>query len=479
MNLIAATGGSVLFFAASLVRNLFLARVVGPLDFGAWTLGLVFLQYAQWSHFSLINAYRLGGARAAGAGDQKRVELLRRQTWTASVFPAGALSLLLVVAGLALHDQGARNASLMAAATLLPFQLYAFANSSLSIMERFTVAAGMQATYSVVNLVLTVALALPFTFWGAVAAQVLAYLVALYAFRKRLALIVRPMLDWPLIIEQVRIGLPLALNGIVYSLFVTLDRTFVAVTIGLAALGQYGLTALARSSLGLIPGAIGEVVYMRAANLFGETKNLKALVPLIRESDLRIGYSVGLATMVGLVWAPWLVRLVLPAYAAGITSVEIFMFGLYFLFPQYAGVFLTVVGRASDLTGIYAGATVLEGALVLAGVRWHGIEGAAVATVAAGVVLFLAVNAWGLSRMPMKASRVALHVAECLAPVPLLAVALSAGLALNARAARVPSMELLVSLLLLLVGSPLAIRVLGRRLWRESRLPTLGGRDGR
>jgi O-antigen/teichoic acid export membrane protein len=457
-NSVAASSGKVVFFTASLVRNLFLARLIGPFDFGTWTLGLVWLQYAQWSHFTLLNAYRLEGARSRGAGNKDNLVRLSRLTWTACVFPAALVAL--AACGVAYWESHAgRNAALFLAALLLPYQMYLFASTSLGVEEKFTVLARMQVIYAVLNMGLTLGLAFFWGFWGALIAQVVSYLVILIAYRKQFPLHLTPLFDWALIRNQIRIGLPIGLNGVIYTVFVTIDRTMVAYGLGLAALGPYGLTALARSSIGLLPDAISEVVYMRTSTLYGETRTVSSVLPMILQADRIVAHLA--APVIGLVviWTPWAVHLVLPDYQSGSQALQIFLTGFFFVLPLYAGVLLTSIGKAAELSVIYMIVTCAQAMFVWLGIRSFEIGGAALGTVGGSLLLFLMMNIWCLTRVGVRAKDVTGHMLRCLAPFVVMVLGLGIGWAMMRgwhTEGRLPLRELMASGVFVLINLPLA-----------------------
>lgn len=416
-NIVAALGGNVVFWIASFVRNLFLANLLGPTDFGAWNLGLVFIQYAQWSHFSLLNSFRLEGARSRGAGNMAKLGKIRQLTWTACTVPAFVVTVVAGAISLYLPDHDTQNATLMLVTLLLPYQLYTFVASYLSVEERFSVLARVQIAYSVTNMILTLALAWKWGYAGALAAQLISYLLALFLSRQYIHLSFSPLWDGPFMLEQIRVGLPIGLNGILYTLFISLDRTLVASILGFTALGHYSLTALTRSTIGLLPSAISDVIYMRASTRYGETRSVVDVRPLILHTDLLLAYVIAPLLGLAVIWVPWGVRWFLPSYNQGVVAVQIFLVGLFFTFPVYAGVLLTSIGRAKDLLWIYGAATILQGVWVVLWLPSLGITGAALATACSSSILFLVINVWGLRYAELNAHLITRHILDCLCPL--------------------------------------------------------------
>ncbi len=426
-NLAAASTGKLVFFAAAFVRNLLVARVFVPADFGAWNLGLVWLQYGQWSHLTLLNAFRLDGARTRGAGDAERFDELCRLAWTASFVPAVGVALVGVAGAFAVGDPGLRAALVMLAVLIIPYQLYTFAGSYLSVNEQFVILGQMQALYAVLNLVLTLALAAWAGFGGALAAQALSYGIVLVAYRRHCPLWMRPLLRPGLILEQLRLGLPIGLNGVVYSLFVTLDRVLIGMWLGVEALGQYGLTSLARASLGLIPDAISEVVYVRASHHYGAERSPQGVLAIVVKADRALAHLIAPAIGLGIVWLPAIITWLLPQYVGGISAVQVFLFGLYFMFPNYAGVLLTVMGQAKQVLAVYIVVVVLQAGLLRGALERWGILGAAGTTALVSFGFFVLINLYGLWRAGVDIRFALRHWLICTLPAAAMGLGLVAG----------------------------------------------------
>lgn len=409
-----AISGNGLYFVLSFARNLLLARWLGPLAFGAWNLGLLLQQYGVWLNGGLLSGFRLAGPQARGAGDLSRLERLARAAWAACLLPSGIASLAALVVCLVHPAWSARAAAGFLAATLVPYQAYLFVNSVSAVEERFDRAARLQVVNALYGVVLFVPAVWLFGYWGAVGSLASSFLLAAGLLRTPL-----PRLSGVAgadLRELFRVGWPPALNGAIYAVFITIDRTVVASLLGVAALGQYSLTALARSTFGLVPTAVSEVVYVRASTLYGQTRDPSSLAGLVQRADLAMAGAAALAVALALPWVPLAVAGLLPAYTAGVRALEIFLVGLFFAFPVHGGVLLTSIGRAVELTVLYAAALAVE-LVLLALLTPRGIEGAALASAGATAALAVAVAVRGLGAGGVGTAGALRHLGTCVAPM--------------------------------------------------------------
>jgi O-antigen/teichoic acid export membrane protein len=326
-----------------------------------------------------------------------------------------------------LSGAGNRQACLILATLLVPFQWYTYVVSALTTEERFPSAARVQGLQAVLALLFMIPLASLWGLWGAVAAQALAYITACISMRHGVPLLERPEMNRELAGEQVRIGMPVGLNGIVNTLYVTLDRTMVASSLGVAALGQYALTTLARSSIGLVPSAVSEVVYMRTSTVYGGSGSIDSVVPLVRVDQTVASLT---APVIGLavIWAAPGVSLLMPKYSEGVPALQVFLVGLFFMFPQYAGILLIAIGRARRLLLLQCAGLGVEAVLLALALRWNGsLESIAAATAFSSGFLFLAITLEGLRVARVGARRIGSHVMRVLAPFALMGAGIGAG----------------------------------------------------
>jgi O-antigen/teichoic acid export membrane protein len=398
-NMGAAMAGNSAYFFFQMIRNFFIAGLLGPLYFGAWNLGMVFIQYAQFSHLGILNAFRLDGARCRGAGNFEKLEQLRRLTRTIIVITAIGVSVLAAVTGLFIRESAVRLSVVVLAFCLLPFQYYNFRLASLTVEEKFVYSSRIQILFAAVNLVLTIILGLIWGFGGILTAQVTSYVIVFATIRDHLPMRGPRRFDKKLWTEQFHLGLPIWLNAVFYTVLIAIDRTLIPIGLGMAALGQYSLTALARSSIGLIPSSVSEVIYMRASTQYGAQGLAKPTVSLILKSNWLIAFLMILPIGLVVLWIPFVIRLILPAYESGIPALQIFLLGLFFLFPVFGGTLLVVIGRAKENLAITGITIVIQIALVFTGMKIIGLVGVSLASGASAVFYFTGINWWCLRRI--------------------------------------------------------------------------------
>jgi O-antigen/teichoic acid export membrane protein len=196
------------------------------------------------------------------------------------------------------------------------------------------------------NLLFTLSFGLKWKIWGILLAQPISYGIALFLFRVKTSLFFKPFLNKNLFIEEMKIGFPVWLNGLFYTFFIVIDRTLIPIGLGIEALGLYSLSSMARSSIGLIPSSVGDVVYMRGATEYGANEQRRPPLSLLLRTNRIIANFTALPIGIAILWAPVGVRLLLPSYLHGLLALQLFLFGLFFLFPTYGGTLLTIIGRA-------------------------------------------------------------------------------------------------------------------------------------
>jgi O-antigen/teichoic acid export membrane protein len=165
----------------------------------------------------------------------------------------------------------------------------------------------------------------------------------------------------------------------------------------------------------LIPSSVSEVVYMRASTEYGASGRQVPPLRLILRANQLIAYFSALPIGLAVFWTPLIVRLILPAYEPGIHALQIFLLGLFFLFPNYGGTFLTVIGHAGEASVILGLTAALQVGLVFIGISIAGLKGVAIATVASSAFYFATVNWWGLRRY-IGSYQAGVHLLDCILP---------------------------------------------------------------
>jgi O-antigen/teichoic acid export membrane protein len=290
------------------------------------------------------------------------------------------------------------------------------------------------------------------------------YLVLLGYRREQLGL----QFSRPLLREMQHFGWPLvpaalALIGINFA-----DRFFLTHISGLSEVGQYELGVRVSSAMVLLLTAFRTAWPAFAYSLDdeGEAKRTYAFV-LTYLVFLSSWLAVGLGVL-----APWIVRILAPTRSAfwpGADVVGLLAFGT----TAYSAYIVMAIGvgrtRKTQFNWIITGlAAAVNFALCLALIPEYGMVGAAIATLAAYVVLFLAMTYWAQRIYPVRYQWA--RVAK--------AVGVAAALTVTAKAVDAP----LALALAIALSYPFVLAVLGfylpaerarlRSLYRRSRIAT-------
>lgn len=350
-------GGRFVFYLAA-------ASAMAPADFASWAIVLAILVYAPSLLFGVTNGMSRELPILSGRQEETDADRTEDAAWFATIASV-AVVLALCVVGVTVATTDLRSVvllGLLAAGTIVYFTALSVLRSRL----RFNAASIQQGTFGVVAIVAALVL-------GASASVDLAAVASYYGAAIALSVgvglgLARPSSLKPDIQEVrrlARIGFPIMLAGLLFSLYVTSDRWIAIVLLGEETAGPYTFASLIAAAALVIPSVVSQQVYPRMGIARGQDATARQLRGMARGQGL-LAAGLVLPITIGVSLFAWVgIPVLLPAYAAAASSVVVLSLGLLALsfFSGY-GNYLNVVGGqwryfGSQVVGLVTAVTLM------------------------------------------------------------------------------------------------------------------------
>ncbi len=368
-----------------LLRGLVTARILGPADYGVWGALSILLNYA--------NLTPLGSAEAVGReipyyaqkGDEARVRSTKELAFSFNLYASllGSLAVLVFALVRRPHLEPLYfHGLLVVAAGMTLQQLYYFYGIVLRAEKRFVYRSKIEVVYAAVNVPSSIVLVVLYGIYGLFAAFVLnliglvAYLIAKVPIRLRLRLPRAPLAD------LMRIGFPIYLIGIVYTVFASVDRLVIVKYLSAADMGFYTIALTLMTVLGEAPVVVAQVMSPNLIERYSRAKSVDEVFPFVQLPTMAIAYCFPALLVPAVFGFEYLVLYVLPRFQPGFVPLEILVLGSFFIgVLRGPSSFLLAVRRQTAAVLIYALAVVIALALNVAFVKaGFGLRGIALAT---------------------------------------------------------------------------------------------------
>jgi O-antigen/teichoic acid export membrane protein len=336
---------TVVYQGARFVFSLAAARALMPEDFTAWALTAALLIYAPSVLLGTINGMSRELPILIGREQEDAARRAVTAAWAATLGGvAVTLAAAIVVAVVAPTLISSPLAVGLLASGTIVFGTQQF---MLRSRLRFDAASAQQATFGVLAFAAAATLAVNADANFATAA-------ALYGIPLLVAVALGLLLAPPPIVPRpdpgemrrlAEIGFPIMLAGLVFSLFVTLDRWLAVTLLGPHRAAPYALASLIAAAMLVVPTVVSQQTYPRMAIARGQGASVDALRAMARRQGI---LAVGLVAPVALAVAlfAWLaIPLILPDYAAAAPAAIILSAGFVVLgYLTGYGNYLNVVG---------------------------------------------------------------------------------------------------------------------------------------
>jgi len=334
--------------ALGLIAGFWVARLLGPSDFGIWNAVSLVLVYGAYLEFGALSAMGRDLPFHYGQGDLEKAAALEGAARRTTIF-GGLIAALFVLAFSFLPSHSSKMAlGLQAMAIVLILQqVYTYHRIVLRSHNCFKELSQQQVLLAVVSSGLAILFVVFYGFVGRLVAAILAQaVIVLYALRRNPWIAV-PKFNLPDVWSAMRVGLPILMSGFVLSLLATIDRLMVITFLGEKQLGYFGLALLLTSVVSLIPAIASQVLYPRITHQFGSSgKNVEALRSFILTPPKIL--SALLPILIGSLYLslPLGISVLLPSYTPGITAARIVVVGIFFFgILGLTDYFLVTIGK--------------------------------------------------------------------------------------------------------------------------------------
>ncbi len=321
---------TVLLQASRFAVNLFAAKRLGPETFGFWYVLNLALAYGGLAHLGVVNAMNRDVPVFRGKGDAERVRLIQSVS-------VGVLLVSTVVAGvvmvvsLAFLEPIPRAPLAALIALFVVTQPYLFLQVYLKSDGQFERLSLQQLLLALLFPLSVVPLTIGYGLSGFILGQALVTLLISLFILRTWTFHLRPVFNVQETLRLVRVGLPIMLVGLMYTLLTTADRWVITAFLDLARLGHYSLAIMVLGVLSLVPMVIAQQMYPRMAEAWGRTSDARDVLRwALRQTGMAVAFTAPLILVLYFA-APPLIRAFLPAYAEGVAPVKIILFGPLFL----------------------------------------------------------------------------------------------------------------------------------------------------
>jgi O-antigen/teichoic acid export membrane protein len=415
----AAYIAQVLNFLAGLVQK----GLLGPIGTGFWAL-----MQSLWQLTKVIQLGAFDGTTRQipfhrGRRDYAAAAAAADTGYSFSLFAMGVLGVLLVTFSLAFGGGWAPQMQygLVLLGATGPLRLLADAHLELLYAtRRFRPASMATILQAATGLTLQTLFVWLWGFYGMFAGAVVASVgaLALYARAGLTSFAVpafRCRITRPRLRELIAYGLPFMVFGQIWLLFMGIDNLIVAGFLSVKQLGYYALAISVTNYILQLPRSIGQAMFPRMAERFGETGEVASFATYATEAQRLLAYMIVPVFVAGAFYAfPVLIRHALPEFKPAIAVVHIMVAGSFVMalcnLPikamLTAGKRLALIVLVGSCLGVNAAANYLAVAVLD-----QGIEGAAVATVFSYFVVFIATSGYALNMM-MGGRKTIVHVSE-------------------------------------------------------------------
>jgi O-antigen/teichoic acid export membrane protein len=336
-----STVRSALYFASSrylllgvsVIRNLVVARLLGPEGYGYWVLMMLILVYGDQLHLGLRHAgdkeipYWIG--RGERGESERCADAIFGGTLVLSL--AAFVSLAAYALFLSWPTPALSRAVVVTGLILIADQVTRFYLMILRTRREFVVSSNVEAASEGIKTLAVCALAVSFNLLGSISGLLLASGATAIYLHATVRDGIVPKLDLRALKRIAPVATSLFLGTMLYIVIINLDRLLGAIVLTKSELGVFGVGSLVAQVPVSAAQALKDVLYPTLSERYGHRHRLEDVVPVYTKGLQVLAYYLPFTVGLVFVAGDLLIRWLLPGYEGAIPVAAMLSNGVYFL----------------------------------------------------------------------------------------------------------------------------------------------------
>jgi O-antigen/teichoic acid export membrane protein len=313
------------------IRAFFIAKLLGPQGFGIWRFINIFVEYLHFASLGTQPAMHRSVPFLRGKGDIEKLQLVLKTVSATTFFCSIVYTLAIFAWSFFLADASTAKA-------LAAFSPVILVLAYLQYAKEFSLATGLYALrrcLESVDVVLSMALCVTLiNFWGiygAIAGAGISALVAVLISIPQLWQHFAFTIDRHILRNLIVTGLPILADTVLMITMANSDRILIAAMLSREILGIYSIGAAGVSILGMIPSALGQMLFVKFAEMDGLNKTKDHISDVLGRTTILLSSLWAPIVCLAIGGFPIAVVFLLPQYAGGIGAGKLLIAAVFFL----------------------------------------------------------------------------------------------------------------------------------------------------
>ena len=314
-----------------MIRAFFIAKLLGPHGFGIWRFINLFLEYLHLVSLGTQPAMQRTIPFLRGKGDSERIDVVLKTACATTFLCSILYTLGVFISSFFLSDTAT-------AAALAAFCPVILVLAWLRYAQEFSLAAALYSLrrrLETVDMILSMFFSVILTYlwgvYGAIAGMGISALIAVFISIPHLWRFTTAAIEWRILRELVVTGIPILADILLLITMANSDRIVIAALLNHEMLGIYSVGAAGFAILGTIPAALGQMLFIKFAEMDGLNKSKDHIADTLERSTLLLASVLAPVVCIALAAFPIAVTFLLPAYVGGIDAGKLLIATVFFL----------------------------------------------------------------------------------------------------------------------------------------------------
>lgn len=325
-------GATVMSAGIHFIYSIYVKAYVAPLEYGMYSTCLLLQTYMAYLQLGSLSAFNRDYPQLIGAGKLDKAKKYRNTVFSflLSVYLS---SLVLIIFGMIIIgntrplDKRFTYGFILSAVITVVTTIENYGNYRCRIEKGFKYPS-LVTILELLSIPLGLFLVPKFGYYAVYITSIFAMLIGIVFYFKPSFSDFKPTFDFKLLKVVLVSGIPLLVNGLIWTVVNSIDKFVILGFIDAEALGVYGIAQNAFSYMVLVPSAMSQLFYVKMGKEYGSSGNIGRLTDISMKFSSVLAAITSLVALIAYFFLPVLVYKFMPRYGNGIPASQILVLGL-------------------------------------------------------------------------------------------------------------------------------------------------------